>query len=70
VMVEGSRRRALSPDARSSRLALSAHRVDLRPSKISKAVRRCVRASILRRARRRNMPLASSVRARSKGRWE
>lgn len=60
--------RTVSPEARSSWAARSAHGPARSPSKVSSAARRWVRASTRRRARRRNSPYASSVRAWLKGR--
>ena len=65
--VAASRLRAVSPVARSSAAARSAHGAAPSASKRSSAARSCVRASVLRRARRRNSPYASSVRACTNG---
>jgi hypothetical protein len=65
--VLGSRFRAVSPVARSSPRARSAHGCAPRRSKPESAARRCGRASDRRRERRRCLPYSSRVRACSKG---
>ena len=68
VRVDGGRRRARSPVARSSRSARAAHGSAPTRSKISSARRRGARASTRRGAGAASRRNASSVRARSKGR--